>query len=366
MAKGNNKGCAAMMSRYGSKLLILSCVLMTLFYFRPDIDPPQARFEHGSLGKGSLRRTPAPAIAHASIAEITPAPAASQASAMKGSLGEKSAPASSSPAKGRWTAAQIVSYMEAHPSRAYFSQLFKQGGFKVGMEVGVADGRFSEHMLTSGHPATWRMCEPFPNDALISRYPDALTKERTDEQKSYARDRAKQEKEIVVESWASRGIGKDVKFIFMEHYSTDKEVISSIPKGSIDFVYLDGAHDYENVKKELEPYWQMIAPGGILAGHDYQNHGQKGLKCKGCDNVPRARPYTENGIRHGKPANGVAKDMQKVVSAVQEWVDDNHPEVRLHHTMENFTRESLAADGLDYELVITNTYNPSWYFIKDA
>ena len=36
----------------------------------------------------------------------------------------------------------------------------------------------------------------------------------------------------------------------------------------------------------------------------------------------------------------------------------------LYHTLEDFTNESLAKDGMDYGLVITNTTNPSWFVIK--
>ena len=53
-----------------------------------------------------------------------------------------------------------------------------------------------------------------------------------------------------------------------------------------------------------------------------------------------------------------------VVKAVQQWLYLKHPELRLHHTAENFTRASLAADGMDYDLVITHSYNPSWYIFK--
>jgi len=280
--------------------------------------------------------------------------------------GKAQAPApGASPRKDRWNAAQIVKFMEAHPSRAYFSQFFAQGGFVNGIEVGVADGRFTEHMLLAGRPKLWRMCEPFPNPALISRYPPAGKKKTSEEQERYKKDRAEQAKELST-PWSERGVGKGTELVFMEHFSTDKEFLDSVPKGTVDFVYLDGAHDYENVKKELEPFWEMMAPGGVLAGHDYQNHGQKPLKCNGCDNIPRAAKYTENGIKHGKSPTGVAANMNKVVKAVQEWVVENHPELQLHHTMENFTRESLVADGLDYDLVITNTRNPSWYFIKGA
>jgi len=37
----------------------------------------------------------------------------------------------------------------------------------------------------------------------------------------------------------------------------------------LDFVYLDGDHSYETVKKELELYYPKVKSGGLLAGHDF-------------------------------------------------------------------------------------------------
>ena len=36
-----------------------------------------------------------------------------------------------------------------------------------------------------------------------------------------------------------------------------------------DFAYIDGAHDGTNVKADLEAWWAVLPPHGILAGHDY-------------------------------------------------------------------------------------------------
>jgi len=38
---------------------------------------------------------------------------------------------------------------------------------------------------------------------------------------------------------------------------------------SLDFVYIDAAHDYEHVKQDLAAWAPTVKPGGILAGHDY-------------------------------------------------------------------------------------------------
>jgi predicted O-methyltransferase YrrM len=38
--------------------------------------------------------------------------------------------------------------------------------------------------------------------------------------------------------------------------------------GSMDLVFVDGAHSYEYVKNDTEKGWEMLRPGGIIAWHD--------------------------------------------------------------------------------------------------
>jgi hypothetical protein len=38
---------------------------------------------------------------------------------------------------------------------------------------------------------------------------------------------------------------------------------------SLDFVFIDASHMYEDVKADLIAWYPKIKPGGILAGHDY-------------------------------------------------------------------------------------------------
>lgn len=39
--------------------------------------------------------------------------------------------------------------------------------------------------------------------------------------------------------------------------------------GSLDFVFLDGAHDYRSVMEDIKLWKNRLKTGGILAGHDY-------------------------------------------------------------------------------------------------
>jgi predicted O-methyltransferase YrrM len=39
---------------------------------------------------------------------------------------------------------------------------------------------------------------------------------------------------------------------------------------SIDFLFIDGDHRYEGIKKDLEVWYQKVKIGGIISGHDYE------------------------------------------------------------------------------------------------
>ena len=45
-----------------------------------------------------------------------------------------------------------------------------------------------------------------------------------------------------------------------------------VPDKSLDFVFIDAAHDYESVLTDLELWFPKIRDGGIIAGHDYCEH----------------------------------------------------------------------------------------------
>lgn len=44
---------------------------------------------------------------------------------------------------------------------------------------------------------------------------------------------------------------------------------------SLDFVFIDGSHQYEDVKKDIKAWLKKVKKGGILAGHDYNNTNVK-------------------------------------------------------------------------------------------
>jgi hypothetical protein len=52
-----------------------------------------------------------------------------------------------------------------------------------------------------------------------------------------------------------------------------------VEDGSLDFVYIDAAHDRESVSRDLAAWFPKVRPGGIIAGHDYiPDRGNCGVK----------------------------------------------------------------------------------------
>lgn len=46
------------------------------------------------------------------------------------------------------------------------------------------------------------------------------------------------------------------------------------PDQSLDFVYIDAAHDYESVKADINAWFPKVKTGGFIGGHDYGNNDQ--------------------------------------------------------------------------------------------
>jgi len=72
--------------------------------------------------------------------------------------------------------------------------------------------------------------------------------------------------DLVVEK-AKRKLKNFKNIVWINKFSS--EAIEDI-KDELDFVYIDGNHEYEFVKKDIELYSDKLKPGGLLAGHDFE------------------------------------------------------------------------------------------------
>ncbi len=54
---------------------------------------------------------------------------------------------------------------------------------------------------------------------------------------------------------------------------TSLEAASKFDDAQLDFVYLDGDHDYAPFLADLKAWWPKVKPGGVVAGHDWIKDG---------------------------------------------------------------------------------------------
>lgn len=62
---------------------------------------------------------------------------------------------------------------------------------------------------------------------------------------------------------------KPVKHIVTPVKAISWEAASQYQDNSLEFVFIDAAHDYQSVKKDLQAWYPKVAKGGTFAGHDY-------------------------------------------------------------------------------------------------
>lgn len=135
-----------------------------------------------------------------------------------------------------------------HDLAKYFNEL----GFKLGAEIGVFDGYYSEIL-----------CKNIADLKLYS----------IDAWKTYTgyKDHKLQSSMNKAHTMAIRRLKPyDCKII--KKFSID--AVNDFKDRSLDFVYIDGNHEYNYIKQDIEQWSEKVRKGGIVAGHDYNEVAQ--------------------------------------------------------------------------------------------
>ena len=78
-------------------------------------------------------------------------------------------------------------------------------------------------------------------------------------------------------------------FNFIDHRKDfSYNVVPNLPDNYFDFIYIDGEHGYEAVKKDLTMCLPKLKNGGMVAGHDY-SYKWKGV-WQACDDIFDKQP----------------------------------------------------------------------------
>lgn len=140
-------------------------------------------------------------------------------------------------------------------NRIDLARHFNNLGFNVGAEIGVADGRFSE-----------ALCKSIPGLKLYCVDPWTTYK-------GNRRGGGKQQHDANFASAQARLLPYDAHLL----RGLSSSMAPTILDGSLDFVFIDGNHDYEYVLEDLFIWSKKVRKGGIVSGHDYYHFNNSGV-----------------------------------------------------------------------------------------
>lgn len=96
--------------------------------------------------------------------------------------------------------------------------------------------------------------------------------------------------------WKSWVAGKEVELIDIQGDSHNPETLALISNERFDFIFIDGDHSYEGVKKDWEMYSPLINKGGLVVFHD--STGYDSVK-KLCDEIRLTHSTDEIYVQGG-------------------------------------------------------------------
>ena len=130
-------------------------------------------------------------------------------------------------------------------------------------EIGVFRGDFSK-MILEKNPLYLYLIDPFRVNE--EKYKSGLTTSYSDrEDWLLVKNRFKDDKRVVV----------------LRDYSYD--AVQTIKDEYFDFIYHDASHLEKDLSRDLEQWFMKLKDGGIMAGHDYIDDPDFGVK-KAVDN----------------------------------------------------------------------------------
>ena len=164
-------------------------------------------------------------------------------------------------------------------SRIYsLASLYGLLGYKIGVEVGVERAVFSKAICRRSRGVKLYGIDPWE---FYEGYREHVPQERLDGFFHSTRERM-----------------KGCNYQIIRDYSMN--AVKRFEDESIDFVYIDGNHEYKWVKEDIREWHKKVRPGGIVSGHDYGNVR-----------------YMQVG------EGGQTKQIMRVKKAVDEWVKEN-------------------------------------------
>jgi len=155
-------------------------------------------------------------------------------------------------------------------SRDNLDRLLRRLRLNKGAEIGV---NFCEHSK--------RLCEANPHLELLC----------VDVWQQYDEDRRSHNPRYQARAYeASKATLEKHNATLVKAFSMD--AVRDVPKESLDFVYIDAAHDFDHCMQDIIEWSKRVRRGGVVSGHDYYRFRFAGV-------VDAANAYTKaHRIKH--------------------------------------------------------------------
>jgi len=143
------------------------------------------------------------------------------------------------------------------PMIAQFSSLQKKGLQPkniIAVEIGTAVGYNARRMLQTLSLEQLWLVDPYPN------VPDEFS---PGTYHSDGNERMAKAKKILA-PWQD-------KIRWVRIPAEYQHAVDSVPD-DVGIIYIDGSHKYGDVKKDIELWWEKVAPGGWIGGHDMSGY----------------------------------------------------------------------------------------------
>lgn len=133
-------------------------------------------------------------------------------------------------------------------TRNDFPEFLVEYGCKVGAEIGVYKGEFTEKLCKAG-------LKMYAVDPWMAFLGQGETQNR-------------QKRQDHLYAHAGRVLAPyDCKLV----RKTSMEAVKDFKDGSLDFVYIDGDHSFKEIAADIYEWEKKVRRGGIVSGHDYFN-----------------------------------------------------------------------------------------------
>jgi hypothetical protein len=154
----------------------------------------------------------------------------------------------------------IDSKRSNHYRDKFFPMIIDRMGYKVAAEIGVDKGGFSYHLLSkSGLEKLY----------CIDCWMDDFGSDHKPEEYDPIGDNRMKEAMKTLSEFGDRAV-------FIKAMSS--EASAQIPDESLDFVYIDGAHNLSGIYTDIYTWIHKVKFGGLMGGHDFKDGPNSGIK----------------------------------------------------------------------------------------